>query len=71
MPIYEYKCQNGHVTEQIRKHTETTVVCPKCGGDANQLFPGKFVAHGLPNGFLTEHLAYKTDVPNGTPKKKR
>lgn len=71
MPIYDYKCGCGNVmTDQIRKYEETVIKCNSCGADAGRLFPGKFVAHGLPNGFLTQHKNTLPDVPSGTRKRR-
>lgn len=71
MPFYEFKCQNGHVTEQIRKYTETTIVCPECNAPANRLFPGKFVAHGLPNGHIAAPNTARRDYVPPNPNDKR
>ena len=32
MPLYEFQCERGHVTEQIRSLSEFTerIVCPEC-----------------------------------------
>ncbi|HET7120060.1 MAG TPA: FmdB family zinc ribbon protein [Solirubrobacterales bacterium] len=35
MPIYEYKCENGHVFEVIQKITEESLTkCEECGAPA-------------------------------------
>jgi putative FmdB family regulatory protein len=35
MPIYEYKCENGHVFEVIQKITEDSLTkCEECGAPA-------------------------------------
>ena len=31
MPIYDYECENGHVTEWIAKPDEIEMKCPECG----------------------------------------
>ena len=38
MPIYEYQCPEGHVSERIRKHKDCdlSVVC-HCGKDTNRI----------------------------------
>ena len=31
MPIYQYRCENGHEFEELRRYTERhTARCPKC-----------------------------------------
>lgn len=55
MPYYDYKCAScGNVMlEQLRKYEEKTIKCESCGqSTASRLFPGKFNAHGLPNGHI-------------------
>jgi putative FmdB family regulatory protein len=38
MPIYEYKCENGHVFEAIQKMTDEPLhECQECGAPASRL----------------------------------
>ena len=37
MPIYDYKCINGHVFEDVRGFDDKTVDCPKCQETANRI----------------------------------
>jgi predicted nucleic acid-binding Zn ribbon protein len=31
MPIFDYRCEHGHVTEKLVRHfTTTEIVCPAC-----------------------------------------
>lgn len=30
MPLYEYKCPNGHVTEELRGNYTVAIRCPIC-----------------------------------------
>jgi len=30
MPVYEFECENGHVTEAKGRWGETHVLCPQC-----------------------------------------
>lgn len=31
MPIFDFKCERGHVTERLVRHwTQTEIVCPEC-----------------------------------------
>lgn len=34
MPLYDFKCDEGHVTELLRPVSVGAVPCPVCGGDA-------------------------------------
>jgi len=36
MPLYEYACRCGEVTETIRKGSVKSVKCPKCGRKAKR-----------------------------------
>jgi putative FmdB family regulatory protein len=39
MPIYEYKCEKGHVFEVIQKMTDDPVTkCEKCGAPVQRVF---------------------------------
>jgi predicted nucleic acid-binding Zn ribbon protein len=61
IPFYDYKCSCGNVMEgQLRKYDEKKIPCSKCDGQAERLFPGKFIAHGCPNG----HIAARRQKPN-------
>lgn len=38
MPIYEYKCENGHVFEAIQKMTDEPLTeCEECGAPASRV----------------------------------
>lgn len=58
MPILEYECSNGHVSETFFKsisegeHTPTTV-CPLCGLISSKIFsaPLGFGLYGNPEGY--------------------
>jgi len=47
MPLYDYKCANGHKEEDVREqHTAPTVhPCPICGADSERQmsFPSRIV----------------------------
>ena len=63
MPIYEYRCENGHLFEVMQKITEDPVtVCPDCGAPVQRVFHPVAV-HFKGSGF------YNTDY--GTAKRKR
>jgi putative FmdB family regulatory protein len=63
MPIYEYRCENGHLFEVMQKITEDPVTtCPECGASVTRVFHPVAV-HFKGSGF------YNTDY--GTAKRKR
>ena len=63
MPIYEYRCENGHLIEVMQKITDDPVtVCEECGAAMQRVFHPVAV-HFKGSGF------YNTDY--GTAKRKR
>jgi putative FmdB family regulatory protein len=63
MPIYEYRCENGHLFEVMQKITEDPVTeCPECGAAVARVFHPVAV-HFKGSGF------YNTDY--GTARRKR
>jgi putative FmdB family regulatory protein len=63
MPIYEYRCDNGHLFEVMQKITEDPVtVCETCGAPVQRVFHPVAV-HFKGSGF------YNTDY--GTARRKR
>jgi putative FmdB family regulatory protein len=63
MPIYEYRCENGHLFEVMQKITDDPVTtCPECGAAVQRVFHPVAV-HFKGSGF------YNTDY--GTAKRKR
>jgi putative FmdB family regulatory protein len=63
MPIYEYRCDNGHLVEVLQKITDDPVtVCEECGAAMQRVFHPVAV-HFKGSGF------YNTDY--GTSKRKR
>jgi putative FmdB family regulatory protein len=63
MPIYEYRCENGHLFEVMQKMTDEPVtVCEVCGAPVQRVFHPVAV-HFKGSGF------YNTDY--GTSKRKR
>jgi putative FmdB family regulatory protein len=63
MPIYEYRCENGHLFEVLQKITEDPVtVCEECGAPVQRVFH-PIAVHFKGSGF------YNTDY--GTAKRKR
>ena len=63
MPIYEYRCENGHLFEVMQKITEGPVTeCETCGAPVARVFH-PIAVHFKGSGF------YNTDY--GTAKRKR
>jgi putative FmdB family regulatory protein len=63
MPIYEYRCENGHLFEVMQKITEDPVTtCAECGATVSRVFHPVAV-HFKGKGF------YNTDY--GTARRKR
>jgi putative FmdB family regulatory protein len=63
MPIYEYRCENGHLFEVMQKITEDPVTtCEECGAPVQRVFHPVAV-HFKGSGF------YNTDY--GTARRKR
>ena len=63
MPIYEYRCENGHLFEVMQKMTDSPVTsCEECGAPVQRVFHPVAV-HFKGSGF------YNTDY--GTSKRKR
>jgi putative FmdB family regulatory protein len=63
MPIYEYRCENGHLFEVMQKMTEEPVTkCEVCGAPVQRVFH-PIAVHFKGSGF------YNTDY--GTAKRKR
>ena len=63
MPIYEYRCENGHLLEVMQKITDDPVTqCEVCGAPVSRVFH-PIAVHFKGSGF------YNTDY--GTAKRKR
>jgi putative FmdB family regulatory protein len=63
MPIYEYRCENGHLFEVMQKMTDEPVTqCEACGAPVQRVFH-PIAVHFKGSGF------YNTDY--GTAKRKR
>jgi putative FmdB family regulatory protein len=63
MPIYEYRCENGHLLEVMQKITDDPVTaCTECGAPVQRVFH-PIAVHFKGSGF------YNTDY--GTARRKR
>ncbi|MDQ3725149.1 MAG: hypothetical protein M3335_04535 [Actinomycetota bacterium] len=66
MPIYEYKCENGHVFEAIQKMTDEALTeCEECGAPAVRVLTPPAI-HFKGSGFHnTDYGKRKTGGGNG------
>lgn len=57
MPTYEYRCQRGHVFEEIQKISDPPVAsCPACGGKAErQISAGAALIFKGPGFYITDY----------------
>jgi len=66
MPIYEYKCDNGHVFEVIQKITEEPLTeCEECGAPAARVLYSPAV-HFKGSGFYNTDYGKKKGGANGS-----
>lgn len=64
MPIYEYKCENGHVFEVIQKMTDEPLrECEECGAPASRVLTPPAI-HFKGSGF--HNTDYKTRKSGGS-----
>jgi putative FmdB family regulatory protein len=65
MPIYEYKCDNGHVFEVIQKITDESLTkCEDCGAPAARVLYSPAV-HFKGSGFYNTDYGRKKAGANG------
>ena len=57
MPLYEYQCKKCHsLTERIQKFSdEPLTVCPRCGGDLEQLLSAPAVQFKGSGWYVTDY----------------
>jgi putative FmdB family regulatory protein len=66
MPIYEYKCENGHVFETIQKMTDEPLrECEECGAPASRVFTPPAI-HFKGSGFHNTDYGTKRVGGNGS-----
>src|SRR3954466_883230 len=64
MPIYEYKCPNGHLTEVIHGMTEAgPEACPDCGAAPLQRVLHPVAVHYKGSGFYSTDYGRKGKQP--------
>lgn len=65
MPIYEYKCENGHVFEVIQKMTDEPLhECEVCGAPASRVLTPPAI-HFKGSGFHNTDYGTKKSAGNG------
>ena len=68
MPIYEYRCSNGHTFEVIQRMSDEPVeTCEECGASVERVFHPVAV-HFKGSGFYTTDYAKKSKVGAGSGK---
>lgn len=66
MPIYEYKCENGHVFDVIQKMTDEALTeCQECGAPAQRVLHSPAV-HFKGSGFYNTDYGKKKKGGNGS-----
>jgi putative FmdB family regulatory protein len=59
MPIYEYKCENGHVFEELQKMSDDPLTtCVQCGAPVQRVFH-PIAVHFKGSGFYTTDYGSK------------
>lgn len=65
MPIYEYKCENGHVFDAIQRMTdEALTACEECGAPASRVLTPPAI-HFKGSGFHNTDYGKKRGGGNG------
>lgn len=65
MPIYEYKCENGHVFETIQKMTDEPLrECEECGAPASRVLSAPAI-HFKGSGFHNTDYGTRKSGGNG------
>ncbi len=65
MPIYEYKCENGHVFDVMQKMSEEPLTeCVECGAPAVRVLTAPAV-HFKGSGFYNTDYGKRGSKPNG------
>jgi putative FmdB family regulatory protein len=66
VPIYEYKCERGHVFDVIQKMSDDPLTeCQECGAPAERVLHPVAV-HFKGSGFYNTDYGKKKAVPNGS-----
>ncbi len=71
MPIYEYKCANGHVFDVIQKMSDEPLTeCQECGAPAERVLHPVAI-HFKGSGFHNTDYKTKTGAPAGDSKESK
>jgi len=71
MPIYEYKCANGHVFDVIQKMSDEPLTeCQECGAPAERVLHPVAI-HFKGSGFHNTDYKTKTGAPTGDSKESK
>ena len=66
MPIYEYKCENGHVFDVIQKMVDEALTeCQECGAPAQRVLHSPAI-HFKGSGFHNTDYGKRKSGANGT-----
>ncbi|HEX3737825.1 MAG TPA: FmdB family zinc ribbon protein [Solirubrobacterales bacterium] len=66
MPIYEYKCDNGHVFDVLQKMTDESLTeCVECGAPAHRVLTAPAV-HFKGSGFYNTDYGKRKSGANGS-----
>ena len=66
MPIYEYKCENGHVFDVIQKMTDEPLTeCQECGAPAQRVLHSPAI-HFKGSGFHNTDYGKRATGANGS-----
>ena len=66
MPIYEYKCENGHVFDVIQKMTDEALTeCQECGAPAQRVLHSPAI-HFKGSGFHNTDYGKRKSGANGS-----
>ena len=66
MPIYEYKCENGHIFDVIQKMTDEPLrECQECGAPASRVLSAPAI-HFKGSGFHNTDYGTKRGGGNGS-----
>lgn len=61
MPIYDFKCKNDHIVEEIAGFEDIRIICPICKENADRIFGVGFLAFDLKGmGYYMKHPHKKT-----------
>ena len=61
MPLYEYRCENGHTFEKIQKFSDPPVdACPTCGAHVQKLMSSPAIQFKGSGWYITDYAKKDT-----------